>query len=299
MLQVFASVILPVFFVFSIGFIGQKLLKLEIKPISTMTIYLMMPMLVFKTFYNVTLDTQYLNMVIFALSLLFSIVILLSIISKIRKYPSPIKNGLILATGFMNAGNYGAPVILFTFGDEGFKYAISFIVIQSIFMNSLGVYYAAKGNANAKTALYSVLKIPSIYAFILALIWNQFHLPIPESFIGVIDLVANATIPTTMIVLGMQLAQIRIRKMKWGKVSVGVIVRLIISPILAFLITGFLPFNPLLRNVLIVLSAMPSAATTTMLSLKFDTEPELVSSTTLISTLLSTVTLSILLTLVK
>ena len=52
------------------------------------------------------------------------------------------------------------------------------------------------------------------------------------------------------------------------------------------------------KQVLIVLAAMPSAANTTLMSVQFDTHPELVSSATLVSTLLSLITLPIVLSLV-
>lgn len=295
MLSIFTTVILPVFLIFSIGYIGQKLLKLDIKSISSLAIYILMPTLVFRTFYNIDLNFQYLNMVVFNFLLFYSIVFIVLMIRKVRKYSPSIENGLILSTGFMNSGNYGAPVILFAFGEVGFAYSISFVVLQSIFMNSFGVYYAARGENGFRDALRSVLKIPSLYSFILALVWKYFHLPIHDSFYQVIDMVANATIPTVMIVLGMQLSQIKINKLDWEKVSVGIVIRLIISPLIAWIITLFLPFDPLLKKVLIVSAAMPSAATTTMLALQFNAEPKLVSSITLLTTILSIFTLSFLL----
>jgi len=218
------------------------------------------------------------------------------IISRFLRYSSSIENGLILATGFMNSGNYGAPVILFAFGELGFMYSISFVVSQTIFMNSFGVYFAAKGNTEFKTALKSVFKIPTIYAFLLAVLWKNFNIPLNDSFYRVIDLVANATIPTVMLVLGMQLSQIKLGKIEWEKVSIGIVLRLLISPMIAWLLTLFLPLDPLMEKVLIVSAAMPSAATMTMLSLQFETEPQLVSSITLLTTIISAGTLSVLLT---
>ncbi|WP_255488132.1 hypothetical protein [Ornithinibacillus hominis] len=43
---------------------------------------------------------------------------------------------------------------------------------------------------------------------------------------------------------------------------------------------------------------MPSAATTTMYAIQFDTEPELVSSITLVSTLFSIVSITVLLNMI-
>ena len=296
--RIFVEVILPVFMVFTIGFIGQRLLKLDIKSVSSVAIYFMMPTLVFRTFYKIDLDAQYLYLVLFNLLLFYGIIFVVMLISKLRHFSDSTANGLILATGFMNSGNYGAPVILFAFGELGFAYSISFVVLQTIFMNSFGVYYAAKGNTGIKDAFKTVLTIPSIYAFLLAVLWKKFHIPMGESFYQVIDLVANATIPTVMLVLGMQLSQIKITKLDWEKISIGMFLRLFLSPVIAWIITLGMPLDPLMEKVLIVTAAMPSAATMTMLSLQFDTEPELVSSITLFTTVLSAFTLTLLLTFV-
>lgn len=110
-----------------------------------------------------------------------------------------------------------------------------------------------------------------------------------------VELLANASIPMVMVVLGMQLAGISIKNMDWSKVSYASIVRLIASPAIAFVLTLFLPMSDLMASVLIVSAAMPSAATTTIYAVQFDSKPELVSSITLMTTLLSVITIPILL----
>lgn len=293
---VFIEIILPVFMIYSIGFIGQRILKLDIKSVSSIALYLMMPTLVFRTFYTIDLDRQYLYIVLFSFLLLYSIILLVKMISRIMHFSPSMESGLILSSAFMNSGNYGTPVILFAFGEKGFLYSVSFIVFQSIIMHSFGVYYAARGNTGFKTSIKAIFKIPAIYAFLLAIIWKEFHLPMIASFYRSIDLVANATIPTVMLVLGMQLSQISIAKIDWSKASISIILRLIISPLIAWIIIIWLPMDPLLEKVLIVSSAMPTAATTTMYALQFDSEPKFVSSITLLTTILSAFTLSVLLT---
>ncbi len=100
-------------------------------------------------------------------------------------------------------------------------------------------------------------------------------------------MIAEAAIPTVMLILGMQLAMIQWKGFQWERISVALVIRMILSPILAYLILLFLPVDELLRNVLIVSAAMPSAATIVMYAVKFDAEPRLVSTITLMTTLFS------------
>lgn len=294
-MEIFIQVVLPVLFIFLSGFIIQKWQKLNIKSVSTIALYVMTPALVFRTFYSTELNIQYLNMVIFAAILLALIIFINKLYAKLKKYPQNIESGLILSTAFMNSGNYGAPIILFAYGEAGFAYSVSFLVLQAIIMNFFGVYYAARGDAGVKLAIKSVLKMPPTYATIIALLMNIFEVKMPQNIFSAVDLVADATIPTVMLVLGMQLAEIQLKQMDWGKIVYGTLVRLFLSPAIAFIIILLFPMDPLLEKVLIVSAAMPSAATTTMYAVQFNAEPELVSSVTLVTTLLSIITVTVLL----
>ncbi|MFG6147941.1 AEC family transporter [Halobacillus sp. B23F22_1] len=294
-MTIFIQVVLPVILVFCAGYILQSFIRLEIKSISTVVLYIFLPCLVFDTFYHAEFNQEYLMMVIFSIALLFIILFINKAAAKAAGYPSSTESGLILSTAFMNAGNYGAPIVLFAFGEEGFIYSVSFMVIQQIVMNFFGVYYAAKGAAGVRLAIVTVLKMPPTYAVVIALTAKLASIPVSENIMSSITLVGDATIPTVMILLGMQLANITVKNLDWGKLSYAASLRLAGSPLIAWGLTTILPMSDLMANVLIISAAMPSAATTTMYAVQFDSKPELVSSITLITTLLSVITIPIVL----
>ena len=62
-------IILPVLIVFAIGYVGQKKLQLDIKTISTMSLYLMSPPLAFRTFYQTPITKDYAYIFAFAILL--------------------------------------------------------------------------------------------------------------------------------------------------------------------------------------------------------------------------------------
>jgi malate permease and related proteins len=174
------------------------------------------------------------------------------------------------------------------------------MVLQQIIMNFFGVYYAAKGKEGIGAAIKSVFQMPPTYALIAAFLFNISDIPIAENLLSVIELVGNAAIPVVMIVLGMQLANLKFSQFKWPEITYGITLRMVLSPIIAYIITIFImDLDPLLRNVLIVASAMPSAATTVLFALQYKTEPELVSSITLVSTLVSVISITALLNLIS
>ncbi|MBM7634817.1 AEC family transporter [Geomicrobium sediminis] len=296
-MTIFLEVVLPVLLVFSLGFVLERKSKLDIKPISTLAIYIMTPCLVFQNFYHTSIDVQIFYMLLIALILLLTLVILNKIIAYFMKIPSDRETGFVLSTAFMNAGNYGAPIILFAFGQEGFQFAVMFMVIQSILMNSFGVYFATKMKESMMYAVKMVLTMPAIWALVVAAIAKTIPLELPLALERTTSMVSEATIPTVMLILGMQLAKIPLSGFEWKGITYASIMRLFVSPLIAYGLTLLFPVDPLLANVIIVLAAMPSAANIVMFAVQFEAEPKLVSSITLVTTIISIFSITALLVL--
>ena len=293
--MVFVEVILPVILIFLSGYIVQKIFKVDIKPISTMSIYILMPALVFETFYKTPLNSQLLYIVITSLLIFLALVVVVIFINRLCKQDIEQESALILSSAFANSGNYGVPIVLFAFGKDGMNYAIPIMVFHSILMSIFGVYFAARGQAGIRVAIKTVLKQPTNYAIIPAILLQQFQVKIPANFYESIQLVGNCAVPIVMVILGMQLADVNSRNIDWKNISVASIIKLVASPILAYVICLLFPLDPLLQKVIIILAAMPTAATTAMYAIQFNTKPQFVSSGTLVTTVLSFATLTVLL----
>ncbi|EAH2011317.1 AEC family transporter [Listeria monocytogenes] len=294
----FLLILLPVFGIFAIGFVGQKTLKFDIPNLSKLTLYLMSPFLAFNTFYTnpLTIDYAYLAIYIFALCL--SLILLVSLISFLLGYNLQDRCALILASAFMNNGNYGTPVVLLVFGAVGLDIAVVLMVLQQLAMSTIGIYFAAKGSKDAngmKTVMKRVVRMPIAYGALLGLALQLLHVSLPSALMTCVKLVGDAAIPTIMIVLGMQLEVISFRRIELTKVGIALVLKLLIAPIIAFGLTLILPVDEMTKQIMILLAAMPTAANTTLMAVQFDTKPDLVSSATFISTVLSIITLPIVL----
>ncbi|RIW34734.1 AEC family transporter [Bacillus salacetis] len=298
----FILIVLPVFLILTVGFIGQRVLDLDIKSISTAALYLMLPFLAFQTFYENELNLNYLYIVLFCVSLLFGLIVVSFLAGKMTNRPQTKTPAFILAGAFMNSGNYGVPVILFAFGETGFQYAVIMMVIQSLLMNTVGLYFAAKGSkkgATLKDSLITILKMPVLYGSIAGLLMQIGSVSVPDFLYNGMTLIASATIPTIMLVLGMQLANISKKDVQLKELSAVLVIRLVASPIIAYAITVLLSLDSLLSSVLIVLAAMPTAANTTMFAVQFDTEPDLVSFSTLVTTSISIISVPLMIMLMS
>lgn len=296
MIVVFLQILLPIFIIFSVGFIGQKKIGFHVRNLSVMALYLMSPFLALRTFYQTELNMKYIYMLLYSLLLCASLIAIVSLVAKVFNYTRSERCGTVLAAAFMNNGNYGTPVVLFAFGSAGLHYAVVLMVLQTFLMSTVGLFYAAKGSSEGggvKKALFSIAKMPIIYGAMAGLLCQLLSISIPEFLFLAIDFIADATIPTIMIILGMQLASITLKYVPLMKITIALAIRMLLSPLIAYAITLVLPIDDMLSKIMILMAAMPTAANTTMYSLQFNTEPDLVSSSTLISTVLSLVTLPI------
>ena len=295
-------IVLPAFLIFGAGFIGQKLLKLDIKSISTMSLYLMLPFLTFDTFYSNELNVEYFYMFLFTCLLALIMMILTVSFGFFIKADKTQMSAMLLGTIFPNSGNYGAPVAMFAFGAIGFQYAVIFMVIHAFLMNTIGIFIASYGSektTSIKDSLMRVLKMPVLYGFLFGVLFQLLHIELPSTIQDGISLVGSASIPTVMLILGMQLAEIKPQKFELKYVNTVTIFRMIISPLLAVVLVNFMPVNDMIKNVYILLAAMPIAANTTLLAVQFNVKPDLTSFTTLVTTLLSLVTIPLTLLFIK
>jgi predicted permease len=76
-------------------------------------------------------------------------------------------------------------------------------------------------------------------------------------------------------------------------------IRLVIGPVVAVLVAGFMGLQGLSRATSIIEASMPTAVITTILATEFDVRPGLVTSTVVLSTLLSAITLPLVITLLS
>ncbi|GAA0315950.1 AEC family transporter [Bacillus carboniphilus] len=297
--MILIDVVIPVMAIFVIGFVVQKIFDFDIRSISTLSLYVLTPFLVFETFSTNELSWEYVHIVLFCICFCLILLSLSFLYGKIRKTNKTVTTAFMLAATFMNAGNYGAPLIYFALGERAFSYAIIVMVVQSILMNSIGLFLAANGSSMRAEEDFSPWKkmatMPVLYALILGISFQIFHLRVPGFLEQPVAMLSDACIPLIMLALGMQLAKIQFKSVNWYELSVITLARMVISPLVAVVVLSFVTLDPLLEKVFIIVASMPTAANITLLAIQFKTEPDFVSAVTFMTTLLSMVTIPIVL----
>ncbi|MFH2038148.1 MAG: AEC family transporter [Chloroflexota bacterium] len=289
---IFANNLLPILLISGSGFLLGKFLHIEPRSFGRIIFYVLYPIMVL----DILIGNQLSLVDILRTSGFAIVTVLLSGFLTILggyflKLDRPILMAVLLTSIFANSGNYGLPLISFAFGQEALAYASIFYITFALLINTLGVLIASMGHLNFKDALLGMLKLPTIYAIIIALIIIQTGWIMPSPVYRTVNLLSAGAIPCMLIMLGLEL-----ERAQWHKnikaITFSVFMRLVIGPIIGLVVSILFGLKGSSRQAGITDSALPTAVITTILATEYDLEPTLVTAIVFITTVLSPLTLT-------
>lgn len=310
MIAVLIDVLLPIAIVASAGFALRRTLPLDLITLNRLMIYGLSPALIFVALLRTDLSGPDAGrMLFFSIGVIGLMALTVWLSAMVLRLRGKEVTALLLTSMFMNSGNYGLPASRFAFGETGFTLGVFYFIMQSIMAQTLGVGVAAAGAAGGGGRAWRqvgnrLLHMPQIYAVAGALLLRGlgFH---PASATGVarslfegVALLSEAALPVMLLILGVQLGA-GAPIVQPTMVAFATAIRLVVSPVLAFCLGRLLGMDGMALGVGVMMAGMPTAVNTTILAIEFDTQPQLVVSTVVVSSFASLVTLSVLLSLVR
>lgn len=297
LLDLFANNLLPIFLIVGASSLFGRYTRISPRPLSQLVFHLFSPSLLFTLLTQNRLSGGEISRVmLFAVACVALVGALTWAFGASLRMERRVLAGVMLSTMFMNAGNFGMPVVLFAFGELALSYASLYFVTTAILAYTLGAVIASLGTVSLLKAFANLLKVPSVYALALALLFLATGWTVPLPLERTFKLLGDASIPSMLVLLGLQL-----QTAAWSKNSLPMTLasgmRLLVSPLVAFLLIPLFGLSGPARQALILQAAMPTAVLTTVLATEFNAEPSFVSATVLVTTLLTPLTLTPLLAL--
>jgi hypothetical protein len=297
-LSIFVTVLLPLTVIVGLAFVLGRTGRQDYAPLARTSFYLFNPSLAFVSMAGATVTADLLGrLVLLKVGVFLMLIALSAVVARRIKLAGPAGSAFILASTFANSGNYGLFVAESAFGAPGLSLAVICYVTDNLLANSAGVYLAARGRATAQQAFVQVFRNPALYAVPLGLAVNHFGWTVPPPAMRVLELLGRAAVPTMLVVLGLQLALLPRDQGNWTAVGVASVLRLVVAPLLGFLLVLPLGLTGLARQVGILQVAAPTAVLTSIIAARYNTEPGLVAGTVMVTSLASLLTVTALLTL--
>ncbi len=187
-----------------------------------------------------------------------------------------------------NTGNMGLPICLFAYGSEGLGVggAISSLII--LFHFTLGIFLASK-----KFDFDIILKSPSFFAIIISVLFLYFDIKMPNFVVNTTMLLTYATIFLILMSLGIALTRLKV--FSFNNALISSVARVIIGPIIGFLIIKFFNLTGFAAGVLLIQCSMPSAVLTYLVGSMYSPKKivDNIASMIVVSTIISFITIPI------
>ena len=281
--------LLALYFLIALGFIAGRLLNVQKETIASLLIYVLAPLVVFYGVWTAGLQWN-----ILALPLLFYVICILLclVMTRVGKFlwKDATANlfGFTAATG--NTGYFGIPVALTLFGERAVAIISVAILAFGLYENTLGFYTVARGHFSSEESLKRVIRLPTVYRFILGIIVAASGY---QACSGIVDLatsVRGAYTVLGMMLIGLGMAGIKSFRMDWKFLAATFFAKFIVWPLVTGVIILFDLkylhfFDSDIHKVMFLLSVVPMAANTVALATELKAEPEKAATAVLLSTL--------------
>ena len=281
------EVLFPVFFIVGIGYLlGKKSPNLDTSFITNYAANFGTPALVI--FAVLSSGVTY---SIFAEYFIYSLIaiILFAIIGIL--FLIPMKKDFIRELPpfiLPNTGNMGIPICLFAYGSLGMGVAAAISSVVILLHFTLNVFLA-----NKKFDIKIIIKSPSFYAILFAVFFLYFEIKTPTFVLNTVMLLAYGMIVLILISLGVALTKLKVFSFKSSAISsIG---RVIIGPIIGFILIKIFDLSGFAAGVLLIQSSMPSAILTYLIASMYSPKEivDNIASMIVVSTLMSLVTVPI------
>ena len=304
-----STAILPVLSIAVVGYLLGTLRDVEVDPLATVTMYVLVPALVFHSLTTTDLGGGAIAGVGAGVVLYVLVMLLLSEgVGRAIGETEPNRSAFVLSSTFPNSGNFGIPLSAFAFGAVGRSTAVLFLTVQSVLIYTVGLYVAARGLGSVRDSLREVFRVPLVYAVAAAGLarWLGVVPPAESTAMQTLQLVGDASIPLLLVVLGIQLANVdagaalrRVAPVNVLKLAVAPAVGVALVPIVGLA-------DPTIARTFVLECATPAAITPLIFAIEFDvpaegdvSRPEYLSTAILTTTLASVPTLTVLLVLLE
>ena len=277
MIEVLASILLPVFIVAGIGFAWARLgLPLDRGFVSRLVINIATPCLILDSVSKLGLPlSEFTTMLASALIMYAAAALGASLILRLAGLP---QRSFLPSMTFGNAGNIGLPLSYFAFGDEGLGLSSGVFLVAVVLQFTL-----APALQDGRPALKTLATTPVVYGSALGVTLLATGIALPSWLDRTVGLLADIAIPLALLTLGFALAEFRIRR---ASIAIGLgLGRLALGFGVALGVSELLGLTGVARSVLILTGSMPTAVVCYLLAERYGCDPDDVAGVVLVSTL--------------
>ena len=309
---IFRDVCLPIFLLMGFGWGIDRKFTLDLGSLVKLNIYLFVPAFLFvKVVESPDSGTLGVKVTLFSCCVIAAMYFASQIIGRLIGESRGERNAMAMSTMFYNCGNFGIPVTALAFPVLGPGVHVWALMTMNLATFSIGMLIAkAQGGSGAEGGAesaaeklghwLSIFKQPSIIGILLALLinWTEFDVEGITFIWKPVSFLAEALVAFALVTLGVQLSKTQPPPIR-GHLAWALGLRLIGGPLVAAGIAKLFGFSGETAAVLILGASAPTAINTALLAHEFKAEGGFAAAAVFYSTLLSIVTVTIVVAVLK
>ena len=305
------SLALPFFGLIFLGFLSGKIVKLPEAGLSWLNffvVYIALPALFFRLVSQTPLAELSNASFILATTITTYVVFCIAFAFGLWRRKGDVAAATIqgLAGSYSNIGYMGPGLTLAALGPAAaVPTALIFCFDNLLLFTLIPIFMALSGNDNKNWrellafVAFKVLLHPFILATIAGVLAAAIEFQPPGWIDSMLTLLSGAAAPCALFAMGVTVAVRKVRRLP-GELAFLLPLKLVIHPLLLFLMLGFLGTAPeAWVHTAILMACLPPAANVFVVAQQYDTSKELASSIVMIGTLVSVVTVTMFLYLIK
>lgn len=292
------DVLAPVFLVVAAGYAVGRRFALDPRPTARIAYYVLAPAFVYEVLEASDLAGETVLRMLLALVVTTTAVAAVAwIVASSLGRPRSMIVAFVLVAVFGNVGNVGLAVNIFEFGEDAADLAgVAFLTVN-VLSFLIAITAIKWGEVHPLRAFGTALATPAVMAVPPALLANATGAELPVFLERMVAVLAQGLIPIMLVTLGLQLAATKQPRLD-ADVLIASGLRLVAAPAIAAVAVALIGLEGDAAGVIVVMSAMPAAVFTGIIAIEHDLEPEMVTTTVLVSTVASVATLAVVLALV-
>ena len=196
-----------------------------------------------------------------------------------------------LLIAVMNNMFIAPPVVETLFGSQAVFYCSLSCIPFNILLYTFGIYRLQGGEGKGSVRLRDIFSVP-LLATLAALVIFLLQPPVPPVLKELASTMSAATMPLSMIVIGSSLGSVSLLDaFKKGKLYLMCVLRLLLCPLLVWLLAGLITDDLMLRVTATIIAAAPSGVVVSVLAIQYDRDAVFTSEGVLLSTVFTMLTI--------
>jgi len=280
--------IISVYVFILLGFIAKMSFKDKIddRTITLINVYFLQ---VFLTFWGLLIHPVDITLLIapsiYLVIVLFVVIISALIALKLFKDKKEYSIATVAAI-IGNTGNLGIPLNIAIFGEQSIPYTTVVNLMNVFVVYTIGVYYYSRGNLDVKTSLINIVKLPILWAAIIAIVLSVNEYKPSHEILQMLMMGAYASMTMQLFLFGIYLYGTKIKELNKMLISWTLSVKFLILPLITFMVLYNIELDSMIKGVIFIELIMPLAVANVNISSLYDCSPKIVTALVFLSSIL-------------